>query len=67
MARKRKYGGMYYSIEKKPKGWIWKIFFGYWDKKASQTSLNNGVFDKYTETSGEAVCNATEAIQDHYD
>lgn len=65
---KRKYAGMYYSVKKEDKGWVWKIFFDYLDKEPSQSSLDNDdEDDKYLETEGGAMSDAIHAIQDHYE
>lgn len=64
---KRKYADMYYSVKKTDKGWMWKLFLNYFDKEPSQTSLDNQDDDfKYYETPGMAICDAIDAIQDHY-
>lgn len=65
---KRKYADMYYSVKKEEKGWVWKIFFNYKDKKAAQTSLDNeDGDDKYFDTEHKAIVYAVDAIQDHYE
>jgi len=64
---KRKYADMYYSTKKEKKGWTWKIFFNYWDKKPSQTSLQfEDDDDKYSESETGAIMDAIHAIQEHY-
>lgn len=64
---KRKYADMYYSTKKEEKGWIWKIYLNYSDKEPCQTSLeNDDEDDRYYESMAMAVCDAIDAIQDHY-
>lgn len=64
---KRKYAGMYYSVKKEERGWIWKIYFNYTDKEPCQSSLDNeDEEDKYNESSGMACCTAIDAIIDYY-
>jgi len=64
---KRKYADMYYSVQKTNKGYTWKIFFNYKDKKPSQTSLQfEDDDDKYSENETGARMDAIHAIQCHY-
>ena len=64
---KRKYAGMYYSVNKTDKGFVWNLFFNYRDKKPCQTSLeNDDEDDKYLDTETAARGDAIDAIQDYY-
>jgi hypothetical protein len=64
---KRKYAEMYYSVHNTDKGWVWKIYFNYSDKKPAVTSLENeDEDDKYCLSETAARMDAIHAIQDHY-
>lgn len=64
---KRKYADMYYSVKKTDKGWTWSIYFNFYDKKPSQTSLeNDDEDDRYLPSETGARMDAIHAIQDHY-